>query len=234
MIRTDSVADEQVLRVTLDRPDARNALRPSDLDELETVVTDANAPVVYLTGAGGAFSAGADLDAVAELTDPAAFAARGQRVARAIETADSVVVAGIDGPARGGGVELALACDVRVGTSEATFAESGITHGLFGAWGGTERLQREVGPGNARDLMLSGRVVEATDARRMGLVSRIVDDPESVAREIAAHPEDALGEVKRLLRHETDETVSNTERAEREAFGALHETHVETIAEDRQ
>jgi enoyl-CoA hydratase/carnithine racemase len=234
MIRTESTADGRLLCVTLDRPEARNALRPADLDELARRVTDADAPVVYLTGAGGAFCAGADLDTVAELSDPAEFATRGQRVARAIETADSVVVAGIDGPARGGGVELALACDVRVGTPDATFAESGITHGLFGAWGGTERLQREVGPGDARDLMLSGRVVEATEARQMGLLSRVVEHPESVAREIAAHPEDALGQVKQLLRQNADETVSDTERAEQAAFATLHENHVETIAEDRQ
>jgi enoyl-CoA hydratase/carnithine racemase len=240
MVRIETLADGAIRRVTLDRPERRNALRPPELDELERAVTDAPEPVVYLTGDGPAFCAGADLDTVAQLDDPAAFAGHGQRVARAIETADSVVVAGIDGPARGGGVELALACDLRVATPQATFSESGITLGLFGAWGGTDRLPRAVGPANARDMMLSGRVVDAEEARRMGLVSRIVADPESVAREIAENPPDALGKVKQLLGDATDRSddtayePSDGERAEREAFAELHAAHADEIAAGRE
>jgi enoyl-CoA hydratase/carnithine racemase len=242
VIRTERVA-AGVTRICLDRPEARNALRPADLDALRTAIVEAADPVVLVEGAGAAFCAGADLNVVADLDDPAAFAARGQRTARAIESAASVVIAGVDGPARGGGVELALACDLRVATPDASFAESGIGLGLFGAWGGTHRLPRAVGPAVARDLMLSGRVVDATEARRMGLVSRVVDDPAAVATAVAEHPEEALVTVKRLLRGERSRLehgggaeraeaadraggAQRAEAAEREAFAALHAAHV--------
>jgi len=216
--------DGDVRTVTLDRPERRNALTPDALDALETAVVAADAPVVCLRGTGSAFCAGADLDAVAGFPDRAAaerFAARGQAVARAIETCDAVVVAGVDGPARAGGVELALACDLRVATDRATFAESGIERGLFGAWGGTVRLPAVVGPSDAADMALSGRVVDAREARRMGLVSRVVDDPDAVAREVGAGDPGALRAVTARLRDDADRETR--ERRERAAFGDLWE-----------
>jgi enoyl-CoA hydratase/carnithine racemase len=232
MVRTEPADDGSWRRVTLDRPAARNALRPADLDALATAVADATEPVVLLRGAGPAFCAGADLDTVADHDDPATLAERGQRVAREIETSDAVVIAGVDGPARGGGVELALACDLRVATPDASFAEVGIRLGLFGAWGGTHRLRAEVPPAVARDLMLSGRVIDAEAAHRWGLVSRLVDDPATVAREVADNPADALAAVTGLLRHDGDPAA--VERAERERFAALHEQHVDAIRATRE
>ena len=147
------------------------------------------------------------------------FVRRGQRVASAIEDADAIVVAGVDGPARGGGVELALACDVRVATPQATFAEPGVTFGLFGAWGGTVRLPEVVGLGDALDLSLSGRVVDAEEALRMGLVSRIVDDPRTVADELADNDELALRLVKERVRDRSPKEAQ--EDAEVAAFEEL-------------
>ena len=219
-----TTADEEDLRVvTLDRPGRRNALTPAGLDALETAITETDAPVIYLRGAGDAFCAGADLDVVADLDgdDAAAFAEHGQAVARTIETTDSVVVAGIDGPARGGGVELALACDLRVATERATFAETGVTLGLFGAWGGTVRLPRVVGEGEAMDIALSGRVVDADEALRMGLVSRIVDDPKTVAESLTDNDHGALATLKSRMR---DGAYPETqEDREAEAFATLVE-----------
>jgi enoyl-CoA hydratase/carnithine racemase len=251
VIRTETVGRLRV--VTLDRPDRRNALRPADLDALEAAVTGASVPetgatggdaddtvvemddegvsVVYLHGAGSAFCAGADLDVVADLDDPAAFAGHGQRVADAIESADAVVVAGVDGAARGGGVELALACDLRVATPDATFAEPGVQFGLFGAWGGTGRLREVCRAGDAADLALSGRVVDAAEARRIGLVSRVVDDPRSVAEAVATNEPDALAALKRLLRH--DGPKAEREAAEREAFADLVAAHADEIGRGR-
>jgi enoyl-CoA hydratase/carnithine racemase len=220
-----SVTDGDRLReILLDRPAKRNALTREGLDRLRDAVTGATQPVVYVHGAGDAFCAGADLGTVESLDGDSgeAFARRGQRAMNAAEDADSVVVAGVDGPARGGGVELALACDVRVCTSRASFAETGVTLGLFGAWGGTRRLRRAVGATHATDLSLSGRTVDAEEAREIGLVSRVVDDPRSVAEEIAANDADALRELKTLLRTGGDrETTDGREAA---AFGRLLET----------
>lgn len=230
MIRT---TDEGSIRVvTIDRPDRRNALRPAELDALAAALTDTEASVVYLHGAGDAFCAGADLDTVAALDDPAAFARHGQHVADVIEDTESIVVAGIDGPARGGGVELALACDIRVATPEATFAEPGVEFGLFGAWGGTVRLSRVLREGDALDFALSGRVVDADEAKRIGLVSRVVADPKAVAEEVAGNKPDALRVVKERMRD--DAPRSEQEAAEAAAFERLVEAYATDIAADRK
>ncbi|MGB9964710.1 enoyl-CoA hydratase/isomerase family protein [Halobacterium hubeiense] len=216
------VTDDGAVRVvTLDRPEARNALTPRALDDLRAAVTDADQPVVYVHGAGEAFCAGADLDVVRDLDGPRgeAFARRGQRTLNAVEDADSVVVAGVDGAARGGGVELALACDVRVCTPDATFAEPGVSLGVFGAWGGTRRLPEAVGATHAADLSLSGRTVDAETAREMGLVSRVVADPRAVADEVAANDPAALRELAALLAADGDREASD--RAEADAFARL-------------
>ncbi|ELZ89260.1 enoyl-CoA hydratase/isomerase family protein [Haloferax sulfurifontis] len=230
MIRTTDDGDLRV--VTIDRPARRNALRPTDLDALEAAVTGTDAPVVLLRGSGPAFCAGADLDSVADLDDPEGFAQHGQRVADAIESAESVVVAGIDGAARGGGVELALACDVRVATPRATLGEPGVRLGLFGAWGGTVRLPRVVGEGHALEFSLSGRVVDADEALRMGLVSRIVDDPRAVAASMADNDHRSLRIVKERLRDRGD----REERLDREAadFAELHRANADDIAAARE
>ncbi len=229
MIRSKRADGYRIL--TLDRPDRRNALTPQGLTQLEAAIRDATAPVLYLHGGGSAFCAGADLDSVAALSDPEAFAAHGQRVANAIAETDAIVVAGIDGPARGGGVELAVACDLRIATPQATFAEPGVRFGLFGAWGGTLRLPHIVGEGNALDIALSGRTIDAEEARQMGLISRLVDDPERVAKELTANKPDALAHVKHRIR---DRAESSTQlEAETTAFAALYDRYGEAIAADR-
>ncbi|MFC7202888.1 enoyl-CoA hydratase/isomerase family protein [Haloferax namakaokahaiae] len=230
MIRT---TDDDGLRVvTIDRPSRRNALRPQDLEALDTAITEAETPVVLLQGAGEAFCAGADLDSVADLSDPESFARLGQKVASTIESSPAVVVAGIDGPARGGGVELALACDVRVATPWATLGEPGVKLGLFGAWGGTVRLPRIVGEGHALEFSLSGRVVDADEALQMGLVSRIEDDPRTVADEIAANDHRSLQVIKARLRDRGPD--ADRFEAEAASFGELHRANVEDIASSRE
>ncbi|MFB6312203.1 MAG: enoyl-CoA hydratase/isomerase family protein [Salinirussus sp.] len=219
MIR--SVADGRVRVVTLDRPERRNALTNEGLYDLADAVLDADEPVIYLEGAGDAFCAGADLDIVADLDRQAAyeFARRGQRVADAIAEYDGTTVAGVDGPARGGGVELALACDIRIATPAASFAENGVSLGLFGAWGGTARLPEIVGVGMAQDLLLSGRVIEAQAALQAGLVSRILDEPRAAAREIAAHEPVATRTIAKLVRDRSPKDVAQEREAK--AFAEL-------------
>jgi enoyl-CoA hydratase/carnithine racemase len=220
MIRTAAAADG-VRTITIDRPARRNALAPADLTALEAAVAEAEEAVLYLHGAGEVFCAGADLEAVADLDGDTgqAFAAHGQRVARELASYDGAVVAGIDGAARGGGVELALACDVRVATPDATLAEPGVSLGLFGAWGGTVRLPEVVGLGQALDLGLSGRVVDAGEAREMGLVSRVTDVPRAVAADIAGNDAAAVRVVKSRTRD--DAPQADQEAAEARAFADL-------------
>lgn len=228
----ETTVEDRVAFVTLDRPGRRNALTPDGLDALEVAIEACETPVICLRGAGPAFCAGADLDVVADLdrAAAAAFAERGQRVASAIEDSPAVVVAAIDGAARGGGVELALAGDLRIATPAATFAETGVRLGLFGAWGGTVRLPRVVGEGDAMDLALSGRTVDAAEALRMGLVSRVTDDPAAVAREVAANDRAALERLRALLRGRG--TAADRERDEREAFADLIARNAGALRDD--
>ncbi|QLG50230.1 enoyl-CoA hydratase/isomerase family protein [Natrinema halophilum] len=229
MIDVDT--SESIRTVTFNRPEARNALTVDGLEALEAAIEGAEEPVLYLCGRGGAFSAGADLNEVAALDgdrDRATeFAHLGQRVAQTIEESPAVVVAGIDGPARGGGLELALACDVRVGTPDSTYGEPGVTFGLFGAWGGTVRLPRIIGEGDALEFALSGRSVDAAEARRMGLISRVEDEPRSVAEEIAANAADSLAALKRRIRDDSEHATQ--ERREAQAFADLVAAHADDI-----
>ncbi|ELY84323.1 enoyl-CoA hydratase/isomerase family protein [Natrinema altunense] len=229
MIEVD--ADGPIRTVTMNRPDARNALTGDGLEALETAIGEAEEPIVYLHGRGPAFCAGADLTEVAALEGDrdraAAFARLGQRVARTIEDSPAIVVAGIDGPARGGGLELALACDVRVGTPESTYGEPGVSFGLFGAWGGTVRLPRVMGQGDALEFALSGRSIDAEAALRTGLISRLEDDPRSVAEGIADNAADALAALKRRLRDDGER--ASQERREAAAFADLVTAHADDI-----
>ncbi|APX97237.1 enoyl-CoA hydratase/isomerase family protein [Natronorubrum daqingense] len=231
MIEVEDGATPSIRTVTIDRPAARNALTIEALEGLETAIENADESVVSLRGAGPAFCAGADLATVGDLEGDseraAEFARLGQRVARAIEESPAVVVAEIDGPARGGGLELALACDVRVGTPESTYGEPGVTFGLFGAWGGTVRLPRVIGEGHALEFALSGRTVDAEEALRMGLISRLEDDPRAVVEQIASNADDALTALKRRIRDDRERATQ--ERLEAEAFGTLVETHADDI-----
>ena len=230
MVRIDD--DDNLRVVTLDRPERRNALTRATLSDLADAVADTDAPVVYLRGAGEAFCAGADLSVVAELADDGdveSFVRRGRATADAIASASSVVVAGVDGPARGGGVELALACDLRMATPAATFAEPGVEFGLFGAWGGTARLPEIVGLGDALDLSLSGRVLDAEAAHRIGLVSRVVDRPGAVARALTDNDALAMKRLKRRLRDRRPPGVQAD--AEVAAFEALVAAHADELRE---
>lgn len=192
----------EIRDIRLDRPAKRNALTWDGLETMRDSIADATEPIIYLSGAGPAFCAGADLAVIEALDARSAtrFARAGQTVANALAEYDGIVIAGIDGPARGGGVELALACDIRVCTPDATLAESGVTHGLFGAWGGTVRLPRIVGDAVAMDLAVTGRVVDAPEARNLGLVSRIIDEPRSVAESLLSYDAETLVTIKHRLR----------------------------------
>lgn len=229
MIDIEDGGDVRV--VTLDRPERRNALTLAGLESLRTAIEDCPTPVVYLRGTGESFCAGADLASVASVAengDVEPFIRRGQRVANAIESASAVVIAGVDGAARGGGVELALACDLRVATPSATFGEPGVTFGLFGAWGGTVRLPEVVGLGDALDFSLSGRVIDAEEALRIGLVSRVLESPETVADRIAENDPTALELLKKRLRDRRGKT--EREDAEVVAFETLVEEHAERLS----
>ena len=188
--------DGPVATLVLDRPDVLNALSVELLDDLVTTVAEVDAlpdvRVIVLRGAGRTFSAGADLSTVSRLLADDASARdaadAGHRAAMAIESAQAVTLAAIHGRCIGGGVVLALACDLRIASDRARFSIPEIDLGIPLAWGGIPRMLREVGPGLTRDLVLTGREFGAQEARVAGIVSQVVanDDLDAAVDELAA------------------------------------------------
>ncbi len=168
-------------RITINRPDKLNALNGTVISELGraavAVASDPAVHAVILTGAGPkAFVAGAD---ISELTsqgpmDGKARARAGQMVFRSFERLNKPVIAAINGFARGGGCELAMACHVRIASDTAKFGQPEVKLGLLPGYGGTVRLPRIVGKGRALELLLTGAIIDAAEALRIGLVSRVV------------------------------------------------------------
>jgi enoyl-CoA hydratase len=186
----------QVATITLNRPKVLNALNATllrELDEAFTVMAlDTSVRVVLLRGAGGkAFAAGADIAELVEANASAGelLAGRVQRIFRRIETLGKPVIACIDGFALGGGCELAMACTLRLASSAARLGQPEVKLGLLPGYGGTQRLPRLVGQGAALKMLLTGAMVDAAEALRIGLVDEVVTgDSEALmarARELA-------------------------------------------------
>jgi enoyl-CoA hydratase len=189
-----------VARVTVSRPDKLNALNGRVMDELAaafgSIAEDPEVRGVVLTGAGEkAFVAGADIAELAQQTPVAAqqHSLRGQAVFGRIETLGKPVIAAINGFALGGGCELALACHVRVAAEGARLGTPEVKLGLMCGYGGTQRLARLVGRGRALELLLTGEMVDAAEALRIGLVNRVVprekllEECETLLRKILAN-----------------------------------------------
>lgn len=175
--------------VTINRPKALNALNRETLEELRDcfIALGKNRELVgvVVTGAGDkAFVAGADIAAMQGLDALAAreFALLGQHVMRTIETFTRPVIAAVNGFALGGGCELAMACDIRIAGEQARFGQPEVNLGVIPGFGGSQRLPRLVGTGAALELLLTGEVIDAREACRIGLVNRVVA-PESLLPE---------------------------------------------------
>jgi enoyl-CoA hydratase len=191
LIRVDR--DDAVAVVTVDRQEALNALDVETLtalrDRLRELAEDSETRVVVLTGAGEkAFVAGADIKYMSGLDAEGATAwgALGHEATRLLETMPKPTIAAVNGFALGGGCELALACDVRYASSRAKLGQPEIDLGIIPGWGGTQRLPQVVGVGVAKELLYTGRNVNAEEALRIGLVNGVHDPVLEKAREVAA------------------------------------------------
>jgi enoyl-CoA hydratase len=180
--------------VTVNRPKVLNALNKKTVEEIECAFyelkNDASIKAVILTGAGEkAFIAGADINELATYgaTAGAEFAHRGQCVLSMIENLGKPVIAAIGGYALGGGLEIAMACNMRVASAKAKVGQPEINLGIIPGFGGTQRLARLVGEGKAMELVLTGDPIGAEEALRIGLVNQVVAPEElmSAARALA-------------------------------------------------
>jgi len=208
-LSVDVAREGAVAVVTIDRPDALNALDVATLTELRDrlgeLAGDDAVRALVLTGAGEkAFVAGADIKYMSGL-DPEqakAWGALGHEAGRLLETMPKPTIAAVNGFALGGGCELALACDVRYASSRAKLGQPEINLGIVPGWGGTQRLARVCGIGVAKELIFTGRTVDAEEALRIGLVNAVADPvlerALETARALAAKSPVALSLAKRL------------------------------------
>jgi enoyl-CoA hydratase len=201
-----------IATVTMSRPEALNAFNSEQLqtmiDALHQVRDDPAVRSVILTGAGErAFAAGADIKEMASKTseEGLAFARLGHAMAGAAETMPKPTIAAVNGFALGGGSEIALACDIRIASENAVFAQPEVSLGIPPGWGATQRLTRLVGPGLAAEIILTGRRVKADEALRIGLVNavypldQLMAEARKLAESIAKQSPRALAASKALM-----------------------------------
>jgi enoyl-CoA hydratase len=220
--------------VTLDRPKVLNALNVDTFNDLDDVSKelggDESIRVVLLTGAGErAFAAGADIRELEALTaeEGKTFALRGQAIFRGIETLGKPVIACIQGFALGGGCELAMACTLRIAADNARLGQPEVKLGLLPGYGGSQRLPRLVGRSAALKLLLTGAVIDAQEALRIGLVDEVVPAgelmkrAEALALEIAGNAPLAISGVLRAVDEGLDLPLDQALMVEATAFGEL-------------
>lgn len=220
----------EVAIITIDRPEALNALNGELLLELslafELAEGDLGVRALIVTGSGRAFVAGADIANLRNLSD--AFSGReaalaGQDVMNTLAAMPFPTIAAVNGFALGGGLELALACDLRVASRGAKLGLPEVGLGLIPGYGGTQRLPRLIGQGRALDLILTGRHVAADEALALGLVSRVADDALEEARGLAAqivkNAPIALGLAKEAVVRGHDLSLPQALEVEADLFG---------------
>jgi len=232
--------DGGVALVTIDRPKALNALNREVVralgHALDALEEEGGIRAVVLTGGGDrAFVAGADIAEMSEISPMEAerFAGEGQQVLAGIARRPFPVIAAVGGFALGGGCELAMACDLILAGPKARFGQPEVNLGVIPGFGGTQRLTRRVGLSNALDLTLTGRIIKAEEALRMGLVSQVVtgDVVEAaleVAALIASKGPVAIRLAKRAIHENSDADLGGAMAAERTLFGLCFATSDQT------
>lgn len=227
-----------VALITLNRPAVLNALSTALLAELDDALraldADHGVRVTILTGAGEkAFAAGADIVEFKQIDSAvagAAFARRGQAIVARIARMRVPVIAAVNGFALGGGCELALACDIRIASENARFGQPEVNLGLLPGYGGTQRLTRLTGMGAAMYLCLSGEMIDAQEALRIGLVQKVVplasllEEVRRLASVIAAKAPLAVEAAKRAIVLGAEAPLDRGTEIEALHFGSLMAT----------
>jgi len=226
-----------VATISINRPQALNALNEATLLELSHRLSDAeqdaDIKVVVITGAGDrAFCAGADLNVMKTATPYKGMhlSLIGQKVTMEVEEATKPVIAAINGYALGGGLELAMACDIRIASAKAKLGQPEVNVGLIPGWGGTQRLPRLVGKGIAKEMIFTGENIDAKRAEHLGLVNMVVPPEElktavkEMASKLMSKPPIGLELAKHLINNSTEVDLKSGLRNEAVAFGVLAST----------
>lgn len=221
--------------ITLNRPKALNALNEALMDELSAALTaydqDASIACIVITGSEKAFAAGADIAAMAKFSFVDVY--KSDFITRNWETLRRIrkpVIAAVAGFALGGGCELAMMCDVIIAADNARFGQPEIKLGIIPGAGGTQRLPRAIGKSKAMDMVLTGRMMDASEAERAGLVSRVVPLPQLMEETMAAalmigsYSQVAVAAAKESVNTAFEGSLSEGMMFERRMFHALFAT----------
>lgn len=216
--------------ITIDRPEALNAISMTVLKELHSVFEQVNddpeVKVAILTGNGKAFVAGADIAQMSQLTGVEGhdMIKYGAGVMDLIEAIDKPVIAAVNGFALGGGCELAMACDIRIASEKAKFGQPEVNLGIIPGFGGTQRLQRLIGKGMAKYLIMTSELIGAEEAHRLGLVEKVtapdelIPACEEIARTIMSKAPIAIKTAKNIINKGAMLDVPTAVALESEAF----------------
>ncbi len=214
--------------LTFKRPKHLNAINFEMLSELEYVLTESvsSAKVLVLTGEGKAFIAGADIKEMYEMDTirAANFSEKGQYVMNTLSNIKIPTIAAINGYAIGGGLEMALACDIRVSTKKAIFSQPEVSLGIIPGFGGTQRLQRIIGKGRASYMIFTGEKIDAETALKWGLVDFVVEDEElinmvtKISHNILNKSSYAVGKAKEAIYRGYSLDIESAVRMETDIF----------------
>lgn len=218
--------------VTINRPKALNALNMDVLADLYAAFTEIEADkavkAVIVTGEGKAFVAGADIAQMSQLNalEGREMMIMGHKVMNLIEAVEKPVIAAVNGFALGGGCELAMACDIRIASEKAKFAQPEVGLGIIPGFGGTQRLARLVGKGMAKYMIMTAEMISAAEAYRIGLVEKVaapeelMDEAVKVAKTIASKAPIAIATAKTAINNGYDMDMKSASKFEIETFTA--------------
>jgi 3-hydroxypropionyl-coenzyme A dehydratase len=232
-IQLEPQGDIAILRIN--RPEALNAMNLDVISELskmiDIIAADESAKAVVITGAGErSFCAGADISYMVNIDPMQAekYATSAQEVINKIDRLEKPVIAAVNGFALGGGCELAMACDIRIASSNAKIGQPEVTIGIPPGWGGTQRLMRLVGPAKAKELIFTGKMITADEAYQIGLVNKVINlgsedkIPPEAPKGDAAKEKERSGEVAKILNRKLmDESIALARDIAKNSFMAV-------------
>jgi len=225
---------EGIATITLNRPEALNAFSKEVVEEVLNAVddagTDEDVRVLILTGAGDrAFSAGADIKSMVGMNSLKAreLSFMGEKLCLALENLEKPVIAALNGYALGGGLEVAMSCDLRIASESSRMGQTEINIGLIPGWGGTQRLTRLIGRTKAKEMVFTGKMIDAKTAEQLGIVNLVVpadkfrDAVRQFALELASKAPVAIKVAKALINKGADISLDSALALEREGFGVV-------------
>lgn len=232
----------EIALITFNNPEKRNPLNSETWDQfyqrLREIQSNETIRAVIITGSGEAFVAGADISSLRKRTPEDALqgSRRGNEILRFLEGLNRPVIAAINGWALGGGCELALACDIRIASENAKIGQTEVRVGIMPGYGGNIRLPRLIGVGRAKEMILTGKILDAQEAERIGLVNRVVshkrlmEEAIALAERLAQGPA-AIGFAKQAINHAYAAGLDELIKKDIEIYGRVYETedHLEGL-----